>query len=186
MARAVLCKKEFLRSVKPGSITHYEPKFIWVKMLEIPTYINQSSLAKKFNKMLEQTLAQKDAHYIIDINEIMFEANYFSSGSLNGAGRIRYWREIDNQIELFDYHRVSLKPGHSTERDSSPDSQTADRNRVNIREDIDKEKSSQVNHNRQRPFRYSRGNWRRHPRRGGRGHNRSHIFHTKSKCEFYY
>ena len=108
MANAVLCKKEFLRKIKPGAVVHFKPKFIWIKMLDVPSI--DGSITHKFNTCLDEVLVTKDNHYIIDVNAELFDQAYFSRGELNGFGRVHFWKEVDNNIEEFNYKRKSLLP----------------------------------------------------------------------------
>ena len=104
MIRAVSCKKEFLRRVKPGAITTLEPKFVWVQMLKY------DESADDFNNMLEEILEKKELHYIIKLADTLNYANLFTHDHLNGEGKVKYWMEINYQLELFDTRQVSLKP----------------------------------------------------------------------------
>ena len=75
MIHAIAAKKESLRAAKPGSVAPYEPKIIWVKMLEIPESISRSSIAYKFNRAMDEMLEEKENHYVMDLNSIMYDAN---------------------------------------------------------------------------------------------------------------
>ena len=113
MIRAILAKKEFMRALKPGSITHYKPKYIWIKALEVPDNLYKATMARKFNKCLDKVLVEKDSHYIIDVNEKIDGPSFFMNSQLNGSGRVNFWTFIDSQIENFDYRRETLKPRNS-------------------------------------------------------------------------
>ena len=112
MERAIDAKKDNLRRRRPGSIISNEPKVIWVKMLSrLNMRDNTLAFRATFNKALESTLAAKLNHYIIDPNENMFEKYYFDSNkNITAAGIQHLWNEIDQQVELFEKRKLSLKP----------------------------------------------------------------------------
>ena len=109
MIRGILAKKEALKKVRPGSVTPYEPKIVWVKMLEIPDNLYTFTAAQKFNKVIEKILVEKENHYLIDLHTKMNNHVYFNKSNLNGAGQVHFWKSIDDAIEDFDFHRVLLK-----------------------------------------------------------------------------
>ena len=106
--REIEAKKEQLRKKKPGSVSQNEPKIIWVKMLDTPntTYSDLMACRKKFNSILEEILAQKKNHFIIDINDVMFHKSHFrQTNILNARGKERFWDEINRQVEEFEYNK---------------------------------------------------------------------------------
>ena len=49
----------------------------------------------------------------MDVNVAVNEARYFTANNeLSGDGRVRYWEEIVEQIQLFDFKKLSLRPLH--------------------------------------------------------------------------
>ena len=65
----------------------------------------------KFNRILEDRLHKESNHFIMDVNVAVNEARFFTSGNeLNGDGRIRFWEEVNEQLQLFDFKKLSLKP----------------------------------------------------------------------------
>ena len=54
--------------------------------------------------MLENELVDKANHYIIDVSQALsVNENYFSAHSpLSGSGKVKFWKEIDVQLEQFD------------------------------------------------------------------------------------
>ena len=71
---------------------------------------DQAEAARKFNTALDEVLAHQEDHYILDVNEVLIDISYFNNEKLNGFGKVKFWREIDHQLELFDYKRISLLP----------------------------------------------------------------------------
>ena len=112
MVRATDAKKDDLKRKKPGSVIPTEPKFIWVKMLNrVNGRSDFLALRSKFNDVLEEVLAQKDQHYIIDLVQVMADHSYFDMNNfINGEGAKRFWIEIDKTLENFDMKKTTLKP----------------------------------------------------------------------------
>ena len=75
-------------------------------------YCHDKALAirNKFNRMLEDILADHTGHYILDINKQMSDPAYFHGSTINMPGVVRYWSEIDNLIQQFHAHDISLRP----------------------------------------------------------------------------
>ena len=121
MSRAILAKKEALRKRKPGSIVHYEPKFIWVNAAVPPYARSMAEIAYKFNKCMMEVLAPKEDHFILNMDEKLQDASFFTCYDLNGTGTVKFWYTIDNFIEDLDYKRISLKP-------TSPNTKVRQRN----------------------------------------------------------
>ena len=123
MSRAVDMRKDQLYRVKHGAVTAAEPKFIWVKMLQrMPSSDKVLMVRSKFNWMLETLLVDRKHHYVIDINPILWDHEYFNNlNDLNNDGLILFWKEIDECIHLFDKHKLSLRL-RKTEKDEKNDS----------------------------------------------------------------
>ena len=95
-----------------------EPKCIWVKAL-IRKSEEDSEAEIKFNKMLDEVLTTKEGHYVLDVNAALNDEIYFHrNGTLNGIGEVRFWKEINHQLELFDQRRISLKPVSKRQNES--------------------------------------------------------------------
>ena len=111
---AVTCKKEELFKRKPGAVASTsEPKIVWVKMINRPTQNRLLNVRSKFNQLLENNVVDKPNHYIMDVNQALFKdpGNYFThNNELNDVGKVRYWFEVDSQLEEFDLRQRSLHP----------------------------------------------------------------------------
>ena len=98
---------------KPGTLAKDPPKVVWVKMLRRPAdscFEQICAFRGKFNKALESVLFEssyKD-HYILTINAE--PADFIATGSLNGIGRIAYWKEVDACMRKFDKGEINLRP----------------------------------------------------------------------------
>ena len=105
-------KKEDIFSKRRGALHPGEPKLIWVKAIHKPTYsTDQNTLRVKFNDILEETLVSRKASYIIDLQEVLDNSSNFDrSGNITNAGKTKIWKELDQQIKLFDKQKVLLKP----------------------------------------------------------------------------
>ena len=112
MARTTEAKKDVLKRKIPGSVLSYEPKFIWVRMMDC---INGTSktlrLRKLFNSTLDTVLSKKVGYFVLDVEQAMADVAYFdNSNKLNDYGHTVFWTEIDKQIEKFKKRQISLKP----------------------------------------------------------------------------
>ena len=112
MNKAIESKKDNMRRRKPGSVLPAQPKVIWVQMFNRITMRSQLMAHRsKFNTVLEKHLAIHMNHYIMNINSAMQDTTFFDSKNrINSYGRAQFWLEIDQQIELFDKHKLSLRP----------------------------------------------------------------------------
>ena len=68
------------------------------------------AIRNKINTTLEDILADHTGHYILDVNNQMNDPVYFHGSTINMPGVVRYWSEIDNLIQQFDAHDISLRP----------------------------------------------------------------------------
>ena len=90
-----------MRKHRIGAVMEGEPKLIWVKALEVPT-INKESLLlrEKFNHILEETLVDRELSFIMEVTSV--KAYHFDySHHLMNEGKVKYWRDIDDQIKSF-------------------------------------------------------------------------------------
>ena len=63
--------------------------------------------------MLEDILGDRDSHFIMDIDDNLHDAGYFTLyNELNDYGFRQLWEEIDRNIEKFEKKCISLKPLH--------------------------------------------------------------------------
>ena len=117
MSRAIEAKKEMLCKKKLGAVLGNEPKIIWLNMINRVNRRNYIlSLRNKYNLAIEDILANKDQHYLMDITAELADHGYFDQfNKLNEHGKAQFWREVDNLIELFEKKKISLKPMLSSE-----------------------------------------------------------------------
>ena len=122
MKRAVESKKDFLMKKKAGAIATGEPKFLRVKMISRYGQNPDRILGQKgrFNRVLEDLLAdQDDSHHIMDVNVAINDSRFFTpNNQLNAAGEKRYWEELIEQLQLFDFNKLKLKPLRKEGRNS--------------------------------------------------------------------
>ena len=111
--KAIKIKREDMRDKRPGSITSFEPKVIWVKMITRPGAPSLNLAGEKFNVILEETLHKTRNMFVMEIdqsgfsNEASFEKN---NGNLNFRGKAQYWNEFDKLLKRFDKQEITLKP----------------------------------------------------------------------------
>ena len=105
-------RKDKLRRKKPGALAPNEPKFIWIKMFNRTTNPSKElAVRSKFNTTLENILASKRHHYIVDVTNAMYKSDYFSQNNrITARGKNRFWVEVDQAIEDFDFQKRSLRP----------------------------------------------------------------------------
>ena len=114
MAKAIESSKDNLQRRRPGAILPYEPKMIWVKMFDrLGTSRHSKSMAYRatFNDSLENALAGKAGHFIMDIDQAMADVIYFDQfNHLNTYGVQNFWTAVDKQLERFEKRIIQLKP----------------------------------------------------------------------------
>ena len=113
MYRAIETRKEDLRKFKSGVVTYGEPKILWVKMIDRVGVIDRAlAVCNKFNRALENVLSRRRNNYVIDVNNKINDASFFSQQlkELNDDGLHRFWLEIDKKIEEFEYNKDPFIP----------------------------------------------------------------------------
>ena len=123
--RAIQSKKDSLSHKKPGAVVSSEPKVVWVKMIERVggEFERALTVRYRFNAAMEDQLAKRRKHYILDIGKIIANPNLFNpNNSLNGDGQHLYWSELDKIIELFDDDHEILKPVWQTQFENKKNS----------------------------------------------------------------
>ena len=115
--RVLSIKKEELRKLQAGSITSSEPKIIWVTSLNRPSDTREDDRSKKiYNTNLENLIFDRYGHYIMHVNNKLDDSEYFNAlNSLNARGKRRFWQSVDDNLEKFDFHRISLCPERKPE-----------------------------------------------------------------------
>ena len=97
MKKAVEVKRDYLLHKKAGAVTKNEPKIIWIKMISRYGRQFDKTLSHKgkFNRILEDLLADFSSHYVMDVNVAVNDSAYFAQNNkLNADGRIRFWTEV--------------------------------------------------------------------------------------------
>ena len=119
-------KKDTLILRKLGVASDGEPKVMWVKMINHHTeYDKVLTLRSRFNNILEQLLFDRKHHYIMDVNGAVDSSNCFTSRNrLTAEGETCFWHEVDQQIEKFEYKKLSLKPQQQNTVQGSGSSRT--------------------------------------------------------------
>ena len=111
--RCIDAHKDQLRRKNPGDIVANEPKIVWVKMMDRPdiAYNDMLAIRNKYNKILEEILASKKNHYIMDVGkDVVHPVHFMQNNNLNTRGKNAFWNVVDRNIELFDYHKIHLLP----------------------------------------------------------------------------
>ena len=96
--------REDLKAKRAGAVAHFEPKLIWVKMLEECDKRSALPILKeKFNAILSQVLQQERQGFILDPVLYPLPRGMFDiPRSLSHDGRITYWHSFSEQVRKFD------------------------------------------------------------------------------------
>ena len=109
--RAIEIRRDHLQLKHMGSTMPDEPRIVWIKALGRMLSASEAQIKFKFNSELEETLALRNNHYIMDIQWALPNITDFSQiGKLTGVGQIRFWKEINQQLELFEFKDLDLTP----------------------------------------------------------------------------
>ena len=105
MNRAFECRKSDLRHIKLGSVLEDDPHFVWVKMIDRINVVDKVlAVQNQFNTAMEDALAPKPNHSMIDINQYMNNSAYFlaTHKSLTDEGAARFWSLINSKVQNFE------------------------------------------------------------------------------------
>ena len=68
---------------------------------------------------MEEMLSRKTDHYVMDVQRALSNITDFTqSGNLSGIGKIRFWNEINRQLEMFEFKDMELRPISKAEKKS--------------------------------------------------------------------
>ena len=97
-------RREDLKARWLGAVSHFEPKIIWVKMVEDREHRSSLSVLKeKFNAILEQVIHHAQEGFLINpIDKPMPRNMYDVPGSMSHDGRITYWQAFSAKIKNFN------------------------------------------------------------------------------------
>ena len=113
ISKAVKTKQDQLAKKKPGAVVYSEPKIIWAKMIECVggEFNGALTVRYRFNAALEDQLASRKHHYILDVGKAIAETNFFTiRNGLNDKGMNVFWRQVDKLIKEFEENHEQLKP----------------------------------------------------------------------------
>ena len=105
MNQAFECRKSDQRQIKVVSVLDDEPRFVCLKMIDRINVIDKVlAVCNHFNTAMEDALAPKPNHSVIDINQYMNNSAYFlaSCKSLTEKGTVRFWSVLDSKLENFE------------------------------------------------------------------------------------
>ena len=114
--REITKRKSEIQEHKPGVTTPSEPKLLWVKAIpRVPANAANTGdvtakYRKNFNAYLEEAISMQEHNYIVDLGDCINATSYDCAHCLRSGTKIEIWMEINQQIELFDVHKLSLKP----------------------------------------------------------------------------
>ena len=109
--RLLEARAEDLFKKKPGAVFG-ETKIVWVKMFtrygitpDDPRY-KVHSKKYKFNAALDELVDKRLMTYVVSITSLE-QCHFNKYGKLNYAGKIQFWRELDQHFERFE--RIELE-----------------------------------------------------------------------------
>ena len=107
--RAIQSKHDMLLNRKLGAVMHGTPTILWVKIFDrICSHDRSLSVCNKFNNVLQDVIADKKNHHIIDLEDVVYDASYFRSrDDLNSDGNIKFWHDLDTAIKAFEIRQNS-------------------------------------------------------------------------------
>ena len=93
-------------------LTLSEPRLIWVQMVKHPFVPNSKvfALAKKFNTILEETIAGDCRSHILKPHVVLDDNNFDRNGNLSPEGLVTYWKIIDATMKDFNSGETKLQP----------------------------------------------------------------------------
>ena len=99
---AVEKKWKRMKEARLGAVSRFEPKILWLKMLEGDgIQFEIGTLRGKFNGLIEQVIKQEGQGFILEsprISQQLFDWH----NSLTQNGRISFWRQISDAVYRFD------------------------------------------------------------------------------------
>ena len=114
--KAIQKRKDDLQRIKSGATIQYEPKVVWIKMVDRVSQVDKAlAVRHKFNSILEDTLVDYSGHFILDVSSTMKDPSFFIEAGVAREGAIRFWLEVNDIIEKFDKREISLNPIKSSE-----------------------------------------------------------------------
>ena len=113
ICRAIDFRKKDLLKYRPGAVTPGEPKVIWTKFtsFNINRQNQNVEVKTKYNDTMDEILAEKKDHLIMDLNEEMHNPIFFTAkNNLTHEGRIHFWNSLSEMIKAYDYGEEDLLP----------------------------------------------------------------------------
>ena len=84
------------------------------------SYNDMLAVRVKYNKILENILAGKRNHYIMDMsNDVVHPWNFMYNNIINARGKDDMWHAVDHLIEEFDYRKENFLPIPSDQETSN-------------------------------------------------------------------
>ena len=111
--RLLDARKEAFLHRKPGAIQDLEPKVFWMKMLPMPAGRSLDVIRAKFNAILEQTLIQLHAGFLLpaSMDDSNFQRNWFDrKRNMTHNGRVEFWQFFNANLKRFDNQELNFEP----------------------------------------------------------------------------
>ena len=108
--RDVANRKEDLQAMRKGSEVESEPKIIWIKAIDRPGRDRILSLREKYNRVLEDTVANFDNTFIFDVDDGLRRNHFDFNNHILPDGMIAYWRRVDQLLRKFEQDPCRFLP----------------------------------------------------------------------------
>ena len=136
ITRTLQARRENLRNIKPGSISAEPTRVIWVKMLARPLstideLIRVLKLRRKFNDIIDDLARDDTLMHVMSLSTLNEFIHFTNFGDLSAHGQTDFWIEVNDQIKLFDYHQIELKPFQALKQSQTPDASKKNDNNNN-------------------------------------------------------
>ena len=110
-------RKDYLKVKSVGAVSANELKFLWIRALGRLKSRDEAKSKYKFNTEMEEMLSRKTDHFVMDVQRALSNITDFTQrGDLSGIGKIRFWNEINRQLQLFEFKDVELRPTSKAEK----------------------------------------------------------------------
>ena len=109
-----------------GAVLHYEPKIIWLKMVENTNQpmAPMEILKSKYNAILDQVCQQEGEGFVLmPMDKPVLRYIFNRSDSMSHDGRIAFWRSFSAKIKDFDEQKDSDDPPHPNDRKWQPNNE---------------------------------------------------------------
>ena len=117
IAKLIERRRSDILSKRPGAIYSItDPKIVWVVALNRPTRLATNrrkpvfTQVKTFNDILQNVIRRRTEDFYLELTTVTDLGHFDCTGSLTKAGKILYWRELNQMLKKFEKREISLRP----------------------------------------------------------------------------